>query len=252
MRTPLVAGNWKMNGTLSSIVPLVEGIKQGLEGITYTEIAVCPPFVYLQRVAEMIRGTSITLGAQNASQEEEGAYTGEISCKMLRDVGCHYVILGHSERRHLFGETSEVVAKKFVRALSSQLVPILCLGELREERETGKTKAVIEEQLKTVLDKTGAEGFKQAVIAYEPVWAIGTGLTATPEQAQEVHGFIRDLVAGYESERRIANQVRILYGGSVNPNNAKEIFAMQDIDGGLIGGAALKAGDFLEICRAPS
>ena len=186
------------------------------------------------------------------SQEDEGAFTGEVSCKMLNDFDCHYVILGHSERRSLYGESSELVAEKFIQAQKTGLTPILCVGELLEERESGETEGIIAQQLRAILEKVGAGGFKQAVIAYEPVWAIGTGLTATPEQAQEVHGFIRDLVAEYEPERIVAEQVRILYGGSVKPDNAKEIFAMKDIDGGLIGGAALKSEDFLGICQAAS
>ncbi len=250
MRKPLVAGNWKMNGTLESITPLVEGIKQGLTSINNVEVLICPSFVYLSNVSDLIEDTSILLGAQNVSQEDEGAFTGEISCNMLKDFDCQYVIIGHSERRSLYGESSELVAEKFIQVQKSGLTPILCVGELLEERESGETEAVIGQQLRAVLDKVGAEGFQQAVIAYEPVWAIGTGLTATPEQAQEVHGFIRDLVAEYESDRTVAEQVRILYGGSVKPDNAKEIFAKQDIDGGLIGGAALKSEDFLGICQA--
>lgn len=250
MRKPLVAGNWKMNGTLESISPLVDGVKQGLSGMSNVEVSICPPFVYLAEVSDLIKGSSILLGSQNVSQEDEGAFTGEVSCKMLNDFDCHYVIIGHSERRSLYGESSELVAEKFIQVQKAGLTPILCLGELLEEREGGETEAVIGQQLRAVLEKVGADGFKQAVIAYEPVWAIGTGLTATPEQAQEVHNFIRDLVAEYESDRTVAEQVRILYGGSVKPDNAKEIFAMKDIDGGLIGGAALKAEDFLGICQA--
>lgn len=250
LRKPLVAGNWKLNGTLESIKPLVEGIKQGLTDIDNVEISVCPPAIYIANVSEQIKGTSILLGAQNVSSEDEGAFTGEISCKMLNDFDCHFVILGHSERRSLFGESSELVADKFIQTQKVGLTPILCVGEQLEDRESGKTEAVIEEQLRAVLEKVGAAGFENAVIAYEPVWAIGTGLTASPEQAQEVHSFIRNLIAEYEQEQVVAEQVRILYGGSVKPSNAKEIFAMKDIDGGLIGGAALKPDDFLGICRA--
>ncbi len=239
-----------MNGTLESIKPLVEGIKQGLAGIENVEVSVCPPAIYIANVSELVKGTSILLGGQNVSSEEAGAFTGEISCKMLNDFACDFVILGHSERRSLYGETSELVTDKFIQSQKQGLAPILCVGEQLEDRENDRTEAVIEEQLRTVLEKVGAIGFENAVIAYEPVWAIGTGLTASPEQAQEVHRFIRDIVAEYEQERVVAEQVRILYGGSVKPDNAKEIFAMNDIDGGLIGGAALKSEDFLEICRA--
>ncbi len=250
MRKPLVAGNWKMNGTLSTIDPLVNGIKSGITGLEQVEIAICPSFIYLEYVSNLIDDCPISLGAQNASNENEGAYTGEVSCAMLNDIGCHYAILGHSERRSLYGEKSDLVAEKYIQTQASGLVPILCVGESFEERESGKMEDVISQQMRAVLDKVGAEGFKKAVIAYEPVWAIGTGLTATPDQAQEVHSFIRDLVAEYEEERVVAEQIRILYGGSVKPENAAEIFAMKDIDGGLIGGAALKPEDFLGICQA--
>ncbi|MFK8068654.1 MAG: triose-phosphate isomerase [Gammaproteobacteria bacterium] len=250
MRKPLVAGNWKMNGTLSTIDPLVYGIKSGITGLDGVEVAICPPFIYLEHVSSLLKESPILLGAQNASNKTEGAFTGEVSCEMLNDFGCHYVILGHSERRSLYGETSDLVAEKFIQTQAANLVPILCVGESLEERESGKMEGVISEQMREVLDKVGAEGFKQAVIAYEPVWAIGTGLTATPDQAQEVHSFIRDLVAEYEQRREVADQIRILYGGSVKPDNAAEIFAMKDIDGGLIGGAALKSKDFLGICQA--
>ncbi len=253
MRKPLVVGNWKMNGNLESILPLVEGIKLGLTtNISNVEVSICPPFVYLTTVSNLINDLSIFLGAQNVSQENEGAFTGEVSCKMLSDFGCRYVIIGHSERRSLYGESSELVAEKFIQVQKAGLTPILCVGELLEERESGKTEAVVGLQLRTVLEKIGTGSFKKAVIAYEPVWAIGTGLTATPDQAQEVHRFIRELVAEYESDREVAEQVRILYGGSVKIDNAKEIFAMKDIDGGLIGGAALKPEDFLGICQAAS
>lgn len=239
-----------MNGTLMSIVPLVADIKRGISSMNFVEVAVCPPYVYLAKVSELLSGTSVMLGGQNVSQEVAGAFTGEISCEMLTDFECHYVIIGHSERRTLYGETNEIVAEKFSQAQASGLVPVLCVGELREDREAGHTEAVIEQQLRAILDKTGAEVFKNAVIAYEPVWAIGTGLTATPDQAQNVHAFIRGLIAGYEAGDDVAEEVRIIYGGSVKPDNAQELFRMNDIDGGLIGGAALNSEDFLEICRA--
>jgi len=242
MRRPLVAGNWKMNGSKSSIVGLIEGIKAGAGSVKKTEIVVCPPFVYLSVVETLLKGTAIAWGAQNLCQESaSGAYTGEISAAMLQDFGCGYVIVGHSERRNIYGENDALVAARFMAARSTSLLPILCVGELLEERERGETEAVIARQLDAVLEsKQGVAALDNAVIAYEPVWAIGTGKTATSQQAQEVHQFIR----------RLATRIRILYGGSVKAANAAELFAMPDIDGGLIGGASLKADEFLAICQA--
>ena len=252
MRQPLVAGNWKMHGTLAGIKDLVGGIKQGVsEGVT-AEVAVCPPFVYVAETARLLAGGAIALGAQNLCAEQgEGAFTGEVSGAMLKDVGCHFVIVGHSERRALYGEDDAQVATKFFAALAAGLTPILCVGELLGERERGDTEAVVARQLDAVLTQPGGmTGLAKAVIAYEPVWAIGTGRTATPEQAQEVHAYIRGRIA--EHERAVADKVRILYGGSVKANNAPALFAMADIDGGLIGGASLDAGQFVAICRAAS
>lgn len=248
MRQALVAGNWKMNGSMASIKELMDGIKSGLGSIQQTEVAVCPPFIYVPYVAEQLSGTSIALGAQNVSKEASGAFTGEIAASMLLDFGCKYVIVGHSERRNLYGESSALVAEKFAVARATGLTPILCVGELLEERERGETESIIVSQLDAVLSAVGVKGLADGVIAYEPVWAIGTGRTATPDQAQKVHAFIRSRIAAQDAE--VAEALRILYGGSVKGSNAKELFSMADIDGGLIGGASLKADEFLTICRA--
>ncbi len=248
MRQPLVAGNWKMNGTLQSVAALIEGIKAGLGEVGKAQVAVCPPFVYLQTVQKLIAGTSAALGAQDVSSEDGGAFTGQVSVSMLNDFGCRYTIVGHSERRAINGESDALVAAKFAKARSAGLTPILCVGELLEEREAGQTEAVVARQLDAVLDVVGPQGLADGVIAYEPVWAIGTGLTATPEQAQEVHAFIRARVA--QRDAGVAEGVQILYGGSMKASNAAGLMAMPDIDGGLIGGASLVAEEFLAICRA--
>jgi triosephosphate isomerase len=248
MRQPLVAGNWKMNGSSASIRDLLDGIKAGLGDVGKAAVAVCAPYVYLPTVREQLDGTSVGLGAQDVSDQDSGAYTGEVSGAMLRDVGCDYVIVGHSERRNIYGEGDAFTASKYEAALRHGLKPILCVGELLEEREQGITEQVVQRQLDAVIDRVGTAGLADAVIAYEPVWAIGTGKTATPEQAQEVHAFIRrHLTAG---DAALAEQLPILYGGSVKAGNAAELFSMADIDGGLIGGASLEADDFLAICRA--
>ncbi len=249
MRRPLVAGNWKMNGSRERVRALVNGIQAGIGSVERAEVAVCPPFVYIPQVAELLAGSPIALGAQNVCDHaEEGAYTGEIAGSMLAELGCRYVIVGHSERRNLYGESDELVARRFAAARKAGLVPILCVGELLEERERGETEAVVARQLDAVLALEGAAAFRDAVIAYEPVWAIGTGRTATPEQAQEVHAFIRARLAVHDPG--VAEAARILYGGSVKGSNAADLFAQPDIDGGLIGGASLKADEFLTICRA--
>jgi len=247
-RRILVAGNWKMNGSLDSAKSLVAEIKVGIGQVKNAEMAICPPFVYIPIVASLIKGTDIALGAQNIAKEDPGAFTGEVAGSMLTDVGCKYVIVGHSERRAYYGETDSLVAQKFVRAQKDGLIPIVCVGELLEEREAGKTEQVVERQLKAVIDLAGASALANSVIAYEPVWAIGTGKTATPDQAQEVHAFIRSQIAN--ADAAVAEKVRIQYGGSVNAGNAAELFAMPDIDGGLIGGASLKSADFLTIGAA--
>lgn len=248
MRQILVAGNWKMNGSLAAARALVEGIKAGLGSVQATAVAVCPPAVYLTTVGGMLEGTPVALGAQDVCQDGPGAFTGEIAAEMLLDVGCRYVIVGHSERRALKGESDALVAAKFARARDKGLIPILCVGELLEERESGNTEAVVARQLDAVVAAVGVRGLADGVIAYEPVWAIGTGKTASPEQAQDVHAFIRGRVAALDEG--VAERIQILYGGSVKGSNAAGLFAMADIDGGLIGGAALSADDFLAICRA--
>lgn len=251
MRRMFVAGNWKMNGSLDSIKSLLAGIKSGLgSAAPACDIAVCPPAIYIPTVAEQISGSALELGGQNVCDQEKGAYTGEVAASMLVEFGCKYAIVGHSERRSVYGESSDLVARRFAGAQQGGLIPILCVGEQLEEREAGKTEAVVSEQLQAVIDLTGVGSFAKAVIAYEPVWAIGTGKTASPDQAQQVHAFIRNKLAGLDAA--IAKNVVIQYGGSVNAANAKELFSMEDIDGGLIGGASLKADDFLAICQATS
>jgi len=249
MRRPLVAGNWKMYGSKASVRQLLDGVLAGAGAIP-GEIAVCAPYVYLGMVEDRLRGSAVAWGAQDVCDRTgEGAFTGEVSGQMLRDFGCRYVIVGHSERRHIYGESDELVAKKFAAAVASGLVPILCVGELLEEREAGATEKVVDRQLDAVfalLENPADIG--RGVIAYEPVWAIGTGRTATPDQAQEVHAFIRGRLR--RKDPATANGLRILYGGSVKAGNAAELFAMADIDGGLIGGASLKADEFLSISRA--
>lgn len=248
MRRPLVVGNWKMNGSAESSRALVETILGGLKNLSAVDVAVCPPFIYLPQVAAQISGSSLKLGGQNLSHADKGAYTGEVSGHMLLDVGAELVIVGHSERRSDCGEDDARVAEKYLQALSCQLVPILCVGETLAERDQGATLDVIERQLAAVLAKLEGNQLQNMLVAYEPVWAIGTGKTATPGQAQEVHAFIRQQVAGVSAEA--ASSLRILYGGSVNAGNAASLFAQTDIDGGLVGGASLDAGAFLEICRA--
>jgi triosephosphate isomerase (TIM) len=248
MRQALVAGNWKMNGSKESIITLLDGLLQGVTEVKHAAVAVCPPFVYLPLVADRLHGSVISWGAQNLSQEQPGAFTGEIAASMLNDFGCHYVLVGHSERRALYGERDELVAQKFAVARKAGLKPILCVGELLEEREAGHTEVVVARQLDAVIALEGIAALADGVIAYEPVWAIGTGKTASPQQAQEVHAFIRQRLATHDAT--IAANMQILYGGSVKGSNAAELFSMSDIDGGLIGGASLKADEFLAICKA--
>lgn len=237
-----------MHGSREQTATLIGGLATALGKGPSAEVAVCPPYVYLVDAATAVQGTAIRLGAQNLAVEEGGAYTGEVAGAMLRDVGCHYVIVGHSERRSLYGETDELVAAKYVAAQRDGLVPILCVGETLEERENGVTEEVVERQLRAVLAGAGIGSFSDAVVAYEPVWAIGTGRTATPEQAQEVHALIRGILN--TDDDTIGNSVRILYGGSVKPSNAGDLFSMPDVDGGLVGGASLDAEGFADICRA--
>ena len=240
MRRPLIAGNWKMHGSRAENAELIEALLLGLPAQTPVEIAVCPPFVYLWEAARLLKSSSIALGAQSVCAEAVGAFTGEVSASMLKDVGCRYLIVGHSERRAIYKEDDALVARK-----SQGLIPILCVGETLEERERSQTMQVVSRQLTAVLDLAGAPVLRNAVIAYEPVWAIGTGKNATPAQAQDVHAHIRAAIAGRDA--KIA-AVRILYGGSVKAANAHELFAMPDVDGGLVGGASLKADEFLKIC----
>jgi len=248
MRNFLVAGNWKMNGSTAANEALVSGIVAGAPEGEGVQLLVCPPLPYLAAVAGWVAGSKVVLGAQNVSEHESGAFTGETAPSMLKDVGCQYVIVGHSERRAIFGETSAQVAAKFQAAQVAGVTPILCVGETLEEREASATKRVIDEQLDAVLETAGASSFAAAVIAYEPVWAIGTGMTATPEQAQVVHKHIRQRLAEHDAE--LAEKVQILYGGSMKGENAPGLLCMPDIDGGLIGGASLKANDFLAIAEA--
>ena len=248
-RRPLVMGNWKMNGRLAANEALLSSLKSSLaEGFDAIDLAICTPFPYLAQATELLEGTAITVGAQNLSAQQDGAYTGEVSSGMLSDLGIRWVLVGHSERRQMYGETDEVVAAKAQTAIDAGLVPVICIGETLEERKTGQTEVVLATQLDAVLPVLERQPSSAFVLAYEPVWAIGTGLTASPEQAQAVHHFLRDRLAssGYAA----APSVRILYGGSVKAGNAAELFANPDVDGGLIGGASLVATEFVGIARA--
>ena len=244
MRRSLVVGNWKMNGTGASAVSLAQGIIAGL-GDNNADIAVCVPYVYIPTVAEVVKGSRLALGSQNIADKASGAYTGEVSASMLKEFNCQYAIVGHSERRSYYGDTDASVAARFIQAQTQGIIPILCIGETLEEREQDKTFEVVDTQLDAVIAAAGIEAFNNAVIAYEPVWAIGTGKTATDEQAQEVHQHIRQYIAAKDAN--IAEKIQILYGGSAKPDNAAGLFAMPDIDGGLIGGASLDADSFLKI-----
>jgi len=240
MRRRLVAGNWKMHGSRAANSALLDAIVAGAPAAKAVECAICAPFPYLGQVAERLAGTAIAWGAQNASEHAQGAYTGEVSAQMLAEFGCRYVIVGHSERRQLYGESDATVAAKFVAVQAAGMMPILCVGETLLEREAGRTEEVVRRQLDVVLSKAGTQALATAVLAYEPVWAIGTGRTASPVQAQAVHAFLR---------AKVLPGTRLLYGGSVKPDNAEAIFAMPDVDGGLIGGASLVAAEFLAIAR---
>lgn len=248
MRKKMVAGNWKMNGSRYETRALLESIKQGSSIVSLVNIVVFPSFVFLEQCEEILADSQIAWGAQNLYLGKQGAFTGEISGSMLIDYGCEYVLVGHSERRQLFREDVNLVAAKFKASQQVGLQPILCVGETLEQRERGQTENIIEQQLASVVEAASIDAFRRAVIAYEPVWAIGTGLTATPAQAQAVHAFIRGVLAKYNAE--VAAGVRILYGGSVKADNAQGLFEMPDIDGGLIGGASLEAKGFLAICQA--
>lgn len=248
MRKRMVAGNWKMHGSRDDASALLDAIKLGAQDLITIDIVVLPSFVHLPLAEMVLSGTPITWGAQNLYMGKAGAFTGEVSGPMLAEYNCHYVLIGHSERRHVFHEDLETVTAKFKAALEAKLTPILCIGETQAEREAGKTEEVIARQLQSVLQTVSIQDFKSAILAYEPVWAIGTGLTATPKQAQAVHAFIRAELAKYDIH--IANSMRILYGGSVKADNAPGLFAMADIDGALVGGASLEAKGFLGICQA--
>jgi triosephosphate isomerase (TIM) len=248
MRQPLIAGNWKMNGTKASVERLLAEVVAGAGAIQRSEVAVCPPYPFLQMAAQALAGSSVRLGAQNLSTEASGAFTGEVAGAMLAEFGCKYVIVGHSERRAMYGEDDALVAKKLAAAHAAGLTAILCVGETLEERERGDMEQVVGGQIDAIIQISGIAAFDVLEVAYEPVWAIGTGKTATPAQAQEVHAFIRNRLAGHSAS--IAAKTRILYGGSMKASNALELLSQPDIDGGLIGGAALVAADFLAIAKA--
>jgi triosephosphate isomerase len=250
MRNSIVAGNWKMNNNLSESVALISEIKNGILNLDVkTEAIICPPYVILETAAALLKDSKVKLGAQNMHFEDSGAFTGEVSASMLKSVGCEYVILGHSERRAIFNETNEVINKKIKQALKYDLKPIFCVGETLEERENGTMKSVLETQITEGLANITEAELSKMIVAYEPVWAIGTGKTATPDQAQEVHNFIRSLIKKLYSST-VAEKLIIQYGGSVKPNNAEELISQPDIDGALVGGACLKADSFLEIIKA--
>ena len=248
MRRPFVAGNWKMNASRVRAGALVAGVCRGAHEVAGVDVGICPPFVYLADAGAAVADGPVRLGAQNCAGVEHGAFTGEVSAFMLADVGCNFVLVGHSERRTLYGEGDAVVADKAGLALAAGLSPVVCIGETLAEREAGQTEAIVARQLDAVIERLSGKELERTVIAYEPVWAIGTGRTATPEQANAVHAFLRERIAAREPE--VARGIRILYGGSVKPENASEIFAEPDVDGGLIGGASLDAEQFIAICRA--
>jgi triosephosphate isomerase (TIM) len=245
MRKILVAGNWKMHGSRAAVNSLLQEILAGTSGSEHADLAVFPPFPYLQQTRELLRKSPVAWGGQTLNPAPQGAYTGEVSASMLLDFGCRFVLVGHSERRSLYRESDDDVAARFETAQQAGLEPVLCVGESLQERESGATESVVARQLEAVIERCGIEAFESATIAYEPVWAIGTGKTASPDQAQAVHRFIRDKLAKWDGI--ISGQIRILYGGSVNRSNAAALFAQDDIDGGLVGGASLKAGEFLAI-----
>lgn len=248
MRAKLVAGNWKMNGSVAQNQALLAAVLPPLARLKGAQFAVCVPFPYLAQAQEALKDQKVALGAQDVCQFENGAYTGAVSASMLADLGCRYTIVGHSERRSVFGDTDETVAEKFAAVMKQSMTPILCVGETLAERESGITESVVARQLDAVVKRNGIEALEKAVVAYEPVWAIGTGRTATPEQAQAVHAHIRGRVAA--AQPQLAEMLRVLYGGSVKAGNAAQLFAMADVDGGLIGGASLVADEFVAICRA--
>ncbi len=248
-RKLFIAGNWKMNTNRASGVELATALVKELGGSTAVDVAVCPPFVYLSDIAAAVKGSPITVGAQNMFYENDGAFTGELSGAMLKDVGCKYVILGHSERRHIIGESNELINRKVLKCLADGLLPIFCIGELIEERKANKTMDVVRQQVKVGMSGISKADAAKVTLAYEPVWAIGTGVTASPEQAQEVHAMVRGLIAEMYNPA-LADAIRIQYGGSVKASNAKELMGQKDIDGALVGGASLKAAEFMGIIKA--
>jgi len=248
-RKNLVVANWKMHGCKADVTQLLNAIKAGVKVSANTKVSnvvICPPSLFLGQVQQELEGSDIAIGAQNAYPQDAGAFTGEIAFSMLPEFACSYVIIGHSERREIFVETDKFVVEKFIEAQAQGLTPILCVGETQKQRENGLTESIVLNQLQAVISEAGIAAFAKAVIAYEPIWAIGTGLTASPEQAQEVHAAIRSFLAGLD--QTVAGDISILYGGSVKADNARELFAQTDIDGGLVGGASLKAEEFLTIC----
>ncbi|MFC1525164.1 triose-phosphate isomerase [Planctomycetota bacterium] len=248
MKHPVIFGNWKMNTNRKGALGLVKELKQEIGNISDIEVGICPPFVYLGPIKQALTDTNLKLGGQDMYWEEKGAFTGEIAGVMLKDIGCSHVIIGHSERRHVLGETDEAINKKLKSALQAGLTPIFCIGELLEEREQGITERVLRNQVEYGLDDFGPDEIKRMLIAYEPVWAIGTGKTATPAQAQEVHLFIRNLIARLANEN-VSRNISILYGGSVKPDNINDLMAQPDVDGALVGGASLKADSFIELVQ---
>jgi len=247
MRQVIVAGNWKMNASKETVNTLVMGILSGMSEVD-AKVIVCAPSPYMSQVEALITHSQLNLGAQDLNVNASGAFTGEVSADMIKDFGAQYVVIGHSERRSMYGETDQIVADKVRVALENDLTPLFCIGETLEEREAGNMESVVTRQIQAVIDLSGIDSFKNIIIAYEPVWAIGTGVTATPQQAQDAHAFIRSMLA--QNNADIAQTTPILYGGSMNPGNAVELISCEDIDGGLIGGASLKAEDFLQICKA--
>lgn len=248
MRRPLIAGNWKMNGRKASVERLLAGVVSGASSIRVSELAVCPPYPFLHMAQQALAGSAVQLGAQDVATEDSGAFTGEVSAPMLAEFGCRYAICGHSERRSLYGDTDAAIARKLAAAHRAGLTAILCIGETLAERERGETEATIAGQIDAIIELGGIEAFGVVELAYEPVWAIGTGVTATPEQAQEVHAFIRQRLGAHS--QTVAEKIRILYGGSMKASNALELLGQPDIDGGLIGGASLNAEEFLSIAKA--
>ena len=248
MRTPLVAGNWKMNGSRESVKELINGVVEGAKSLTGVEVAVCPPTIYIADVVAATTDSIVEVGSQDTCTATQGAFTGETSIDMVKDFSCKYAIIGHSERRTMYGETDKIVAEKFTIVKNAGIIPIFCIGETLAEREGGITEEACARQIDAVFTALGDNAFADSVIAYEPVWAIGTGKTASPEQAQSVHAFIRQHLAKKNAD--VAEKVQILYGGSMNPANAKELMGQTDIDGGLIGGASLKVDDFMAVCQA--